>query len=64
MKIRAVYEGEVLKPLQKLDLPENVEVRLTIEKTFAGLLDELGEIEAKEDIDSVISDLKRRTYYG
>jgi predicted DNA-binding antitoxin AbrB/MazE fold protein len=64
MKIRAVYEGEVLKPLQKLDLPENVEVRLTIEKTFADLLDELGEVEAKEDIDSVISDLKRRTYYG
>ena len=50
MIIRAIYEDGVLKPLKKLDLPERTEVRVIIRGSFSKLIEELGEIEAKEDI--------------
>jgi len=64
MIIRAIYEDGVLKPLKKLDLPERTEVRVIIRGSFSKLIEELGEIEAKEDIDEVLGRMRNRNYYG
>ncbi len=63
MKIKAVYENKVLKPLQDLDLPDKARVRITIQENFSDLLDELGEPEAKEDIDAVLKEMRTRKYH-
>ena len=63
MKIKAVYENKVLKPLQDLDLPDKARVSITIQESFSDLLDELGEPEAKEDIDAVLKEMRTRKYY-
>jgi len=54
MKIKAIYENNVLKPLGELDLPDNARVSITIQESFSDLLEELGEPEAREDIDAVL----------
>lgn len=64
MQIKAIYEKNVLKPLEKLDLKEKTEVRISIRKSFYKLLDELGEIEANKDIDKVFETLRVKKYYG
>ena len=64
MQLKAVYRDEVLKPLQKLNLPEKAKVRITIKGSFSELLDELGEVEAKEDINKVLEGMRMRDYYG
>lgn len=64
MKTKTVYEGGVLKPMEKLDLPEKAKVRITISENFSKLLNEVGEIEAKKDIDRVLEDMRIRSYYG
>lgn len=58
-----IYEDGVLKPFEKLDLPEKRKVRVTIRGSFSKLLDEVGEIEAKEDIDKILENMKTRNYY-
>lgn len=63
MKIKAIYEDNVLKPLNALSLPERSEVRLTIKRRFSDLLDEWGEPEAKEDIDLILGSMRQRSYY-
>ena len=63
MIIKAVYENRVLKPLERVDLPEKTEVRITIKGSFSKLLDELGEMEAKVNIDKVLDDMRIRNYY-
>jgi len=63
MKIKAVYENKVLKPLRDLDLPEKTKVSITIRESFSDLLDELGEPEAREDIDAVLKETRTRKYY-
>jgi predicted DNA-binding antitoxin AbrB/MazE fold protein len=63
MQIKAVYEDKVFKPLKDLNLPDKAEVRLTIRRRFSDLLDEFGEPEAKEDIDSVLKSMRERSYY-
>ena len=62
MIIRAIYEDGVLKPLKKLDLSERTEVRVIIRGSFSKLIEELGEIEAKEDIDKVLGGIRNRYY--
>jgi len=47
-----------------LNLPEKAKVRITISGNFSKLLDEVGEIEAKEDIDQVLENMRARSYYG
>ena len=64
MKTKAIYEDGVLKPIEKLDLPERIKVRIVIKGSFSKLLDEVGEIEAKEDIDKVLENMRERNYYG
>ncbi len=64
MQIKAIFEKNVLKPLKKLDLKEKTHVKVTIRKSFYKLLDELGEIEAKEDIDGVLESMRVKKYYG
>jgi len=62
MQIKAIYEKDVLKPLEKLKLKEKTKVRITIRKSFYRLLDELGEIEAKENIDTVLEGMRVKKY--
>ncbi len=64
MQIKAIYEKNVLKPLEKLNLKEKTEVRISIRKSFYKLLNELGEIEATEDIDRVLEKMRVKKYYG
>ena len=64
MRIKSVYRDEVLKPLQKLNLPEKTKVCIIIKGSFSELLDELGEMEAKEDINKVLEGMRMRNYYG
>lgn len=64
MKTKAIYEDGVLKPLGKLDLPEKANVKITIKENFSKLLDEVGEREAKDDIDNVLETMRTRVYYG
>ena len=47
----------------KMDLPERTEVRVIIRGSFGKLIEELGEIEAKEDIDEVLGRMSNRNYY-
>lgn len=64
MKTKAIYEDGVLKPLGIIDLPEKTNVRITVRGSFSKLIEELGELEAKEDIDEVLEDMRIRNYYG
>ena len=64
MRTKAIYEDGVLKPLGKLDLPEKAEVRVTIRGSFSKLVEEEGEIEAKEAIEKVLENVRVRNYYG
>mgnify|MGYP001390914865 FL=1 len=63
MKIKAIYENNVLKPLGNLDLPNKALVSITIHESLSDLLEELGETEAGEDIDAVLKDMRKRRYY-
>ena len=63
MRKKANYENEVIKPLKDLSLLDKSEDRLTAKRSFSDLLDELGEPEAKEDIDSVLGSMRERSYY-
>jgi len=63
MKIKAIYENNVLKPLGNLDLPNKALVSITIHESYSDLLEELGEPEAGEDIDAVLKDMRKRRYY-
>ena len=56
MKIKAIYENNVLKPIGELDLPNKTRVSITIQESFSDLLDELGEPEAREDVDAVLKE--------
>lgn len=64
MITKAIYEDGVLKLLEKLDLPEKTKVRVTVRGSFSKLVEEVGEIEAKEDIDEVLESIRMRNYYG
>lgn len=64
MQIKAIYENNVLKPFKKLNLKDKTEVRISIRKSFYKLLNELGEMEAKEDIDRVLEEMRVKKYYG
>ncbi len=58
--IRARYENGVLKPLSEVELEEGEEVKVVIvDKSFYDLVEEL-ELEAKEDIDKVIAEVRKR----
>ncbi len=63
MKIKAIYENNVLRPIGELDLPDKARVSITIQESFSDLLDELGEPEAREDVDAVLKETRSRRYY-
>jgi predicted DNA-binding antitoxin AbrB/MazE fold protein len=63
MKIKAIYENNVLKPIGDLDLPNKARVIITIQEAFSDILDELGEPEAREDNDAVLKETRTRRYY-
>jgi len=63
MKTKAIYEAGVLKYFEKFDFSEKTEVRITIKGSFSKLLDEIGEMEAKEDINKVFKKTRTRKYY-
>ena len=58
--IRVKYESGVLKPLGEVGLEEGEEVKVVImDKSFYDLVEGL-ELEAKEDIDRVIAEVRKR----
>lgn len=59
MKIKAIYECNVLRPLEKLDLKEGEEVELEIKKSIANRTFGLLQLDHKV-IDEIIED----TEYG
>jgi len=61
-KVTAIYNEGVLKLMEKVDLPEKAKVMITISVNFSKLLDEVGEIEAKVDIDKVLGNMRTRDY--
>ena len=63
MKIKAIYENNVLRPLCDLDIPNKALVSITVHESFSDLLQDLGEPEAREDIDVVLQDIRKRRYY-
>ena len=63
MKIKAIYEDNVFKPLQKPDLPESAQVSLTVRESFSDLIYELKGLKAKEDIDETLKRMRRKNYY-
>ena len=62
MITKAIYEDGFLKLLEKLDLPEKTKVRVTVRGSFSKLVEEVGEIEAKEDRDDVLESMRMRNY--
>lgn len=64
VKRKAIYEDAVSRPLQKPDPPERAETSLTVSESFSHLLDELQDLEAKEDIDKTLKSMRRKKYYG
>jgi predicted DNA-binding antitoxin AbrB/MazE fold protein len=63
MKIKAIYEDNVLKPLRDLKLPNKARVSIIVHESFSDLLDELGEPEAGENIDTVLKEIRTKRYY-
>ena len=63
MKIKAIYENNVLRPLCDLDIPNKALVSITVHESFSDLLQDLGEPEAREDVDAVLKDIRKRRYY-
>jgi len=58
--VRVRYEGGVLKPLEKLDLREGEELTIIIKaKSFYEVVKEL-QVEAKEDVDKIIWEVRGR----
>ena len=53
----------MLKSIGELDLPNKARVSITIQESFSDLLEELGEPEAREDIDAVLKETRTRKYY-
>jgi predicted DNA-binding antitoxin AbrB/MazE fold protein len=60
MKNKAIYENNVLKPLGDQNLPNKSRVSIIIHESFCDLLDELGEPEAREDIDTVLNETRTK----
>lgn len=59
MKVKAIYECNILRPLEKLDLKEGEEVELEIKKSIADRTFGLLQLDQKV-IDEIIED----TEYG
>jgi predicted DNA-binding antitoxin AbrB/MazE fold protein len=57
MKVKAVYESQVLRPLEKLDLKEGDEVEIVVKKNIADRT--FGLIQIDPDVvDEIIEDTK------
>ena len=56
-------DDEVLKTPKKLDRPDTAEVEIVIKESFSKLWTEVGEEEAKEDVDLVLREMRARRYY-
>jgi hypothetical protein len=53
--------NNAVKLLWDLDLPNKALVSITIHESFSDLLEELGEPEAREDVDAVLKDMRKRS---
>jgi predicted DNA-binding antitoxin AbrB/MazE fold protein len=60
--IEAVYEKGVLKPLGKIELKDGERVKIIVltNRDFYDLVEEL-ELEAKEDIDKTVAEIRERS---
>ena len=57
MKVKAVYESQVLRPLDRLDLEEGEEVEIEVKKNIAERTFGLIQLDS-EVIDEIIEDTK------
>ena len=48
---------------KKLGLCDKNEVEIVIRESFSKLLEEVGAVEAKEDVDLVLQEMRTRNYY-
>jgi predicted DNA-binding antitoxin AbrB/MazE fold protein len=63
IKIKAIYENNVLRPLGDLDIPNKALVSITIHERFSDLLKDPAEPEAREDIDALLMGMRKTKYY-
>jgi predicted DNA-binding antitoxin AbrB/MazE fold protein len=61
--VKAVYENGVLKPEKPLDFKDSTVVYITIRPTFSDFLDKIVDPEAKEDIDTVLNEMRYKRWY-
>ena len=61
--VKAVYENGVLKPEYPLHFNNSTVLYVTIHRSFSDFLEEFGAPEAKEDIDSVLHEMRYRKWY-
>jgi predicted DNA-binding antitoxin AbrB/MazE fold protein len=60
--VEAIYEDGVLKLTKPINLPKNKKILIYIEeKSFAELIDEI-ELEAKDDVDKTLEEVRRKKY--
>lgn len=60
-QVPAMDEHKSFKPECPLDFKDSSLVHITIHPTFSDFLEEIGEPEAKEDIDTVLNEIRYRT---
>jgi hypothetical protein len=63
MIIRAKVIGEHIKPLEPIPFHDGDVITLRIEPGLYSLTQELGEIQASENIDSVMDEIRHKKYY-
>jgi len=60
-QVSAMDENESLKPESPFAFKDSPLVHITIHQSFSDFLEEIGEPEAKEDIDTVLNEIRYRT---
>ena len=62
--IEAVYEKGVFKPVERVDLPEGIRVRIVVKPSINALMKELEKVEIKGDADEALEAVRgRKKYY-
>lgn len=64
ISIEAVYEEEVFKPVERVDLPEGIRVRTVVKPSIKVLMRDLENVEVKEDSEEALREARgRKKYY-
>ncbi|MEX2750305.1 MAG: antitoxin AF2212-like protein [Candidatus Freyarchaeota archaeon] len=63
ISIEAVYEEEVFKPVERVDLPEGIRVRTVVKPSIKVLMRDLENVEVKEDSEEALREARERKKY-